>query len=287
MYKLNWLRFFLFLIILSLYVPSSLGMEKDEKSVPHLNTKIYATYLLNGEFPTTPFYHFTKGRMGSLLPFMTKRSTFLRKTFFDIYKFSILNKKAMKSFPYNLYASIKQCFVICQNCDHPATSFFKDQKENFDLFLKNRSVMDIKESIKNSFELFLKILEDKDDIDSIDLYLMNHLILGEYTQENVIEKIKKLSNSRINEIAIYYLMNFAFQNSFGDPSPYYIEAKKLGFFEAEDKLQVFNKERNTLNQILSMRTQSTLREVNMLEDSDSFTIPLPIVDCTSLLESSS
>ena len=287
MYKLNWLRFFLFLIITTLYVPSSLGMEKDEKAIPHLNTKISATYLPNGEFPATPFYHFTKGRMRSSLPFMTKRSTFLRKTFFDIYKFSILHKKAMKSFPYNLYASIKQCFVICQNCDHPATSFFKDQKENFDLFLKNRSVMDIKESIKNSFELFLKTLEDKDDIDSIDLYLMNHIILGEYTQENVIEKIKKLSNSRINEIAIYYLMNFAFQNSFGDPSPYYIEAKKLGFFEAEDKLQVFNKERNTLNQILSMRTQSTLREVNMLEDSDSFTIPLPIVDCTSLLESSS
>ena len=200
-------------------MPSSLGMEKDEKSVPHLNTKISATYLLNGEFPTTPFYHFTKGRMRSSLTFMTKRSTFLRKTFFDIYKFSTLDKKAMESFPYNLYGSIKQCFVICQNSEHPATSFFKYQKENFYLFLKNRSLMDIKESIKDSFELFLKILEDKDDIDSIDLYLMNHLILGEYTQENVIEKIKRLSNARRNEIAIYYLMNFAFLNAFRDPSP--------------------------------------------------------------------
>src|SRR5690606_34856289 len=119
-------------------------------------------------------------------------------------------------------------------------------------FLKNRSFVGMKKSIKDSFEHFFKDLEPKEDIDSIDLYLMGHLILGEFTQEKVLEKTKKLSELKRNEIAIYYLMNFAFADLLGrgDPRPYYRKAKKLGCAEARAKLRDLNKNDQEISRIL-------------------------------------
>lgn len=277
LYKLNFLRLLIVAIMVISYIPGLLGMEKDEKKSPRRsNTKTSVNSLLIGDFPTTPFYHFTRGRKQFSLSFMVKRSNFIRRTFCDIYRFSDFSNIAIKSSFPDVYGSMRQCFVICQNCDHPATSLFRDQKNNFDSFLKNRSVVDVKKSVKDSFERFFKDLEPKEDIDSIDLYLMGHLMLGEFTQEKVLEKTKKLSELKRDEIAIYYLMNFAFADLIGRgyPRPYYRKAKKLGCAEARAKLRDLDKHDQEISRILNMKPQSTPRQINMLEDSGSLTIPL-------------
>jgi len=276
LYKLNFLRFFLFFLLVASYISISLGTEKyDEEKIPRRsNTKTSVNSLLIGDFPTTPFYHFTRGRKQFSLSFMLKRSNFIRRTFCDIYRFSDFSNIAIKSSFPDVYGSMRQCFVICQNCDHPATSLFRDQKNNFESFLKNRSFVDVKKSVKDSFERFFKDLEPKEDIDSIDLYLMGHLILGEFTQEKVLEKTKKLSELKRDEIAIYYLMNFAFSDLIarGDPCSYYREAEKLGCTEASDKLRDLGKYDQEISSM--MKPQSTPRQINMLDDSGSLTIPL-------------
>jgi hypothetical protein len=275
LYKLNFLRLFLVAIMVTSYIPGLLGMENDKEKLLQENTISSANILLNGGFPTTPFHHLTTGRMLSSPSLIVKRSNFIRKTFFDIHEFSTLNNKSAASFS-ELYTSIIQCFVLCQNFDHTATSFFRDQKENFSSLFhgKNRYKIDIRESIKDSFELFLKSLKDKEDIDSIDLYLMGHLILRDFTQEEAFEKTEKLSNLNRNEIAIYYLMNFAFLSSYGGAGPYYKKAKKLGCAEAGAKLRELDKYDQEIFDILKMKPQGTPPEINMLEDSDSLTIPL-------------
>ena len=136
--------------------------------------------------------------------------------------------------------------------------------------MKNGSSLDLRKSIKASFELFLETLEDKEDVDSMDLYLMGCLVLGEFTREKVIEKTKKLSKFGRNEIAIYYLMNFALFDSLSDPSPYYRKAKKLGCTEAGNKLSYFNKDKKLLTHILNMKPLPTLKE-DSLNNLDNFT----------------
>lgn len=240
MFKLKWMYFSLLLLVISLIIPDSFGMEKDAEPTSSSVTKVSVSYLSKNEFPAMPFYCMTSSSRPFSPKLIAKRSQLIRKTLAQIHRFSSLDKNELIAFQSNLHTSVIECVEICRSCDHPCTKLFSEIER---LLLspskkKKSHSMDIRDAISKSLRNYSEILRKRDDLDTIDVRLMIQLLLGEFTQNEVFKKVKILSDAKRNEIAIYYLMNFAFAVHFGlgDPSIYYMEAKRLGCREADQYL---------------------------------------------------
>lgn len=293
--KFKLVRFSFIWMIINSQICDSIGMEKNEEDNSSIKAAGSLTYSESQEFPRTPFYCFTSKAPCTSHKLLINRSNLLRRTLVEVHRFSISDQEASLNFPKELYQSIVQSLVVCQKHDHPIAGLFSAQKKVFDDFYpsKKRSALDIRETIKDRIKVFFDRSKDKNDIDVIDFYLLNQHIVGEFTKKEVFRKTQKLVNAKREEIAVFYLMKFAFSVSLGsDPSSYYKRAVKLGCHEASNKLSQLKVEELVLARLMNMRPLLNPQGVGVLADFDGEALQegnpiIPIHYSAGLIETTS